>query len=197
MPDTPATPDPPPVAPDAAAAAGSSEQTAAERLTFFSDAVVAIAITILAIELPVPRGESAAELATALAGNVPSYLTFLLSFVVIARHWVTHHRVFRYVERTSTPVTWLNFGWLLLIVVIPFLTEVLDEGELNIVGFGLYAATQALQVLVFALIVLILGRRRAFTPGAPESLGRDVPVMSAVVAFGFLVGIPLSVSYTI
>jgi hypothetical protein len=63
---------------------------------FFSDAVVAIAITLLAIELPVPEGDSTASLLDSLGANSIAYLTFLISFLVIGAHWRSHHQVFRY-----------------------------------------------------------------------------------------------------
>jgi uncharacterized membrane protein len=170
---------------------GSTERDAAERLAFFSDAVVAIAITLLAIELRVPQGDSVAELAAGFAANWNQYLTFLISFAVIARHWTLHHRVFRYVGRASTGVIWLNMGWLLLIVVTPFLTRVIEEGHLDLARFGLYALAQSLQVCVFALIVAVVAHQRAFVPGTPEHLRRRGWVLSVVTGLGFLISIPL------
>jgi uncharacterized membrane protein len=59
----------------------------AERLVFFSDAVVTIAITLLALELPVPECATNSELFRALAGNRDEYLAFGVSFAVIWSHW--------------------------------------------------------------------------------------------------------------
>lgn len=170
---------------------GSLERGAAERLAFFSDAVVAIAITLLAIELQVPQGDSVAELTAGFAANWNQYLTFLISFAVIARHWTLHHRVFRYVGRASTGVIWLNMAWLLLIVVTPFLTRVIDEGPLDLARFGLYALAQSLQVGVFALMVALVAHQRAFVPGTPEHLRRRGWVLPVVTGIGFLASIPL------
>ena len=63
---------------------------------FFSDAVVAIAITLLAIELPVPESTTTSELLAALAEDSLAYLTFVISFLVVVAHCRAHHRVFRY-----------------------------------------------------------------------------------------------------
>src|SRR5918997_5982049 len=60
---------------------------AGERLTFFSDAVVAIAITLLALGLPVPEGGTAAEVLRSLADRRYEYLAFLVGFLVVAAHW--------------------------------------------------------------------------------------------------------------
>jgi uncharacterized membrane protein len=201
MPDAPGEPDlsavasPPsgiPAAEDYGAEDdGSTERGAAERLAFFSDAVVAIAITLLAIELRVPQGDSVAELAAGFAANWNQYLAFLISFAVIARHWTLHHRVFRYVGRASTGVIWLNMAWLLLIVVTPFLTRVIEEGHLGLARFGVYALAQSLQVGVFALMVALVAHQRAFVPGTPEHLRRRGWVIPVVAGIGFLTSVPL------
>lgn len=98
-------------------------------MTFFSDAVVAIAITLLAIDLPVPEGETSAEVLASVSASGFEYLAFLISFAVIARNWVAHHRVFRWVRRADGPIVWLNLLWLFLVVINPFLTRVLTEGR--------------------------------------------------------------------
>lgn len=69
---------------------------AVERLTFFADAVVAIAITLLALDLPVPTGSTNGDLWRSLRENFSDYLAFAISFVVIAARWNAHHRIFRY-----------------------------------------------------------------------------------------------------
>ena len=81
---------------------------AAERLVFFSDAVVAIAITLLALELPIPQGGSTGVLLNSLGTNSIAYLTFLISFLVVGAHWQAHHRVFRYLRWVDGTFVHLN-----------------------------------------------------------------------------------------
>ncbi|VVJ23864.1 protein of uncharacterised function DUF1211 [Amycolatopsis camponoti] len=85
---------------------------AAERLTFFSDAVVAIAITLLALELPLPEGATNAELLRSLGHHQSEYVSFLISFIVIAVHWRAHHRLFPFVTtvRGGAPATHRSSG---------------------------------------------------------------------------------------
>lgn len=81
-----------------------AEAKAADRVVFFSDAVIAIAITLLALALPVPDLKGTAtngQYWHALTAERSDYLTFLISFAVIGNHWVTHRRVFRYVRRVD------------------------------------------------------------------------------------------------
>ena len=112
---------------------------ATERLTFFSDAVVAIAITLLAIELPVPTGATTAEFLAVVHEETFEYVTFLISFVVIAAHWRIHHSLFRHVRRCDGVRCHLNMLWLLLIVLTPFFTSVLNganDDELTFLRFA-------------------------------------------------------------
>jgi uncharacterized membrane protein len=163
---------------------------AAERLTFFSDAVVAIAITLLAIELPVPSGATTAEFVASLGDGWFEYLAFLISFVVIASHWGAHHQVFRHVRRADPPLVGLNLFWLLLVVVTPFLTRILTEGEVHFVQFAMYAVAQATQMITFAAMIVVMNRRGWLGPAAPRSLTTRGWVGSLVGASGFLISLP-------
>lgn len=75
-----------------------AEGDAMDRLVFFSDAVFAIAMTLLIVELHVPE-VAGADLGPALLALVPGYLTFMLSFVVVGMVWMSHHRKFRVIVR--------------------------------------------------------------------------------------------------
>ena len=74
---------------------------ATERLIFFSDAVVAIAITLLAIDLPVPEEPNAAAFWASARHSTGHYVAFLISFFVIAAAWSNHHDAFRYTIRVD------------------------------------------------------------------------------------------------
>lgn len=166
-------------------------RAAAERLVFFSDAVVAIAITLLALELPVPNGDSTRLLLNSLGTDSIAYLTFLISFLVVGAHWQAHHRVFRYLRRVDGTFVHLNFAWLLIIIVTPFLTEIIREGDLNVARFGLYALAQALLLLVFGAMQGLARRRGMFADDTPEEIMGGSWPHSLLGAGGFLVSIPL------
>ncbi|HEX3309467.1 MAG TPA: TMEM175 family protein [Streptosporangiaceae bacterium] len=102
-----------------------AESRAADRLNLFSDAVVAIAITLLAIELPVPEGGTVPLFWESVRHNGSHYAAFLISFFVIAAAWRDHHDIFRYLTRVDSRLRMLNFGWLLMIVLNPFATRLL------------------------------------------------------------------------
>ncbi|WP_425956916.1 TMEM175 family protein [Xylanimonas sp. McL0601] len=121
-----------------------------DRLVLFTDAVTAIAVTLLILPLVDVVGESRAEGLTAVqvvTEHTSQIWTFLLSFVVIARFWLVHHRLFTHVRAYSTTLMWLNFGWLLVVVVLPFPTEIIGAYPSGRFTSGLYIAT----ILVLAL----------------------------------------------
>jgi uncharacterized membrane protein len=165
------------------------ERGAADRLLFFSDAVVAIAITLLAIDLPVPKGDELPVFLASLAAERTAYLSFLLSFGVIAWHWTAHHRVLRYLVSADRRMVFLEMGWLLFIVLTPFLTKAIEESA-GIGAFGLYALAQAAQLTLFSLLVHRASSTGRFVRGGPALTSAHGWVGAMVAAAGFLVSIP-------
>ena len=149
---------------------------AAERLTFFSDAVVAIAMTLLAIELPVPEGSTIKVFWASVEHDEGHYAAFLISFVVIAAAWRGHHELFQYAKRTDGRLVTLNTCWLLTIVLIPFATKLLIAGGQSLtthaLRFGFYALLQVLAVGRAVRDAAAHDRQRA---GRPAAIGDGPP----------------------
>jgi uncharacterized membrane protein len=167
---------------------------AAERLTFFADAVVAIAITLLALDLPVPEGGSNAEMLRSVGAQPlrDHYLAFLISFLVIAAHWSGHHRVFRYVTKLGGSLSRLTIYWLLMQVVTPFATRVLTGDGAFQVRFIFYAGVQAVAGLLFLLMLRDIRRHRLTRAETPPGMLADASLRTVTIAAAFLVSIPLS-----
>ena len=125
-----------------------------ERIVFFSDAVFAIAITLLALEIRLPSlPESAtnAQLRAALGALWPHYLSYMISFLAIGMMWIAHHRAFRQVHWYSDRLMLLNILFLMMIGFLPFPTAVIGEFG-NAVSTIFYAAAMAAAGLIFALL---------------------------------------------
>jgi uncharacterized membrane protein len=118
------------------------DQFQLERLAFFSDAVFAIAITLLIIEVRIPAGTSDSEtgLAQALVDLIPQYIGFFVSFFVIGRFWIGHHRVFGRLARVNDGLVWRNLLFLMTIAFMPFPTALVSHFVSTRVGVGAYAA---------------------------------------------------------
>ena len=97
------------------------------RVVAFSDGVIAIAITLLVLTLDVPNVPNG-DLAEALGDQWRQYLAFVLSFALIGRFWIVHHRAFT-LERFDGTLMVLNLIFLALIVVMPFATDLVAEYE--------------------------------------------------------------------
>jgi uncharacterized membrane protein len=171
------------------------EFAAAERLTFFSDAVVAIAITLLALELPVPQRGTSAEVLSWMYDRKMEYIAFFISFAVIGAHWLGHHAVFRWVRRLGGRVLRYNMLWLMIIVLLPYLTKLLTQSEDDgafLVRFGLYALAQAVSGLLFALMVRDMWRYGLFRPGVPTDAIDGAQMRSLMMAGVFAISIPIA-----
>ena len=103
-----------------------------ERFTFFSDGIFAICITLLIIEIKVPNREELniytdISLWHYLSHNSLKFLGFLISFGIIGHYWSVHHRIFGYAINYTMALVWLNLGFLLTVVLLPFSSGLLGE----------------------------------------------------------------------
>ena len=166
-----------------------------ERLIYFSDAVIAIAITLLALELPVPTGSvhGAAGVLGFLREHSAEYLAFLISFAAVAMQWLAHQRLFRYATGLAGSVVKWNLLWLLMIVVMPFATKLLtSDADAFRVQFTVYAAAQALAGLF--LLLAFSGLRRSGLVRAnasPDVIDNTTEWVTAVIVM-FVLSIPVA-----
>jgi uncharacterized membrane protein len=169
--------------PDVAAIAQKTEDNSLGRLLTLSDGVFAIAMTLLALDLTVPKLSghvTSAQLMHALAQNTDSYWSFLLSFYVIAIYWGGHRRLMRSVVVFNPNLVRDTVFLLLIVAALPFPTSVL--GKYGGTGFALalYGAFNALATL--ALILLTHDVRRC-DPGA---LNAETPADKLAAWTGWL-----------
>ena len=179
---------------DAVAERSDVELISAERLVFFSDAVVAIAITLLALVLPVPHGATTRAIFRAMWADREAYLAFLISFVVIANHWRFHHRLYRNMARLDRHIITLNMIWLLLIVVTPFATRVISgNGGLG-ARLTIYAVIQVATILTYLAMGRHIRGGHLLRPRAPEPTSRVDDAALLGVAATFAVSIPVALA---
>jgi uncharacterized membrane protein len=100
------------------------------RIEFFSDAVFAIAITLLILEIKVPLlhgAEVSRNLGAALLDLYPSYFGYVFSFLMIGIYWANHHRIFKLYLRGDDVLVLLNIFFLMCVAFLPFPAAVLAE----------------------------------------------------------------------
>jgi len=180
--------------PDAAGTNDEVELVAAERVVVFSDAVVAIAITLLALGLPPLTGKHNWDVWHSLLqhNHRDAYIAFLISFAVIGAHWRSHHRLFRSVARLDPPAIALNSVWLLMIIITPYATRVLSGDGGFGVRFGFYAAIQVITLVTFWLMSRHIRRGHLLRPGMPARVSAADDVVVLTLAATFALSIPLA-----
>lgn len=116
-----------------------------ERVVFFSDAVFAIAITLLVLEIKPPHLEQLNETAlrNGLLHLIPKFIGFVISFLVIGVMWIEHHRIFRFIKHYDGGLLWRNLLLLLTVSFVPFPTALFSEYYWSRTAFILYTASFA------------------------------------------------------
>ena len=182
----------PPVASPVSASRGYS----LDRLVFISDAVFAIAMTLLALDVRVPAGlalRTNDDLLTALGDLAPEVLAYVISFVVIGAFWLGHYRTFRVLTRSDGRLIWLNLAFLLCIALLPFPTSVVARaGGLSaavILYASLAGATGLLSALIWVYAASMAGLAR---PTVTAELARHITYMALTVPILFLLSIPIA-----
>ena len=136
------------------------------RLEAFSDGVIAILITIMVLELKVPRGEDFA----ALAPLIPVFLCYVLSFLYLGIYWNNHHHMLHTCNRVTGPILWANLHLLFWLSLIPFATGWMGENHFATAPTALYG----LVLLMAAIAYLTLQQRIIASQGSDSLLRRAV-----------------------
>jgi uncharacterized membrane protein len=118
------------------------------RLEAFSDGVIAVIITIMVLELKPPRDTSLASI----RGLAPEFLSYLLSFVVVAIMWVNHHHMMHAARRADARLLWSNNTLLFWMSLVPFVTAFMGNNSRDPRAVALYGVELTLCSLSFALL---------------------------------------------
>ena len=152
-----------------------------DRVSFFSDAIFAIAMTLLVVELHVPEGPASA-LPGALAAERPAIICFFIAFLVIGRYWLAHHRFFASLGSVDEGMIGLNLVYLAFVAFSPFPVSLISRHSDSPLSFAILALTMAaisgLEVVLLALAVRGGHLRRPLSPAARryEFFGASLPV---------------------
>jgi uncharacterized membrane protein len=140
------------------------------RLEAFSDGVIAIIITIMVLELKVPHGDSL----EALAGLLPVFLSYVLSFLYVGIYWNNHHHLLHACKRVSGGVLWANLHLLFWLSLLPFATGWLGENHFSSRPAALYGLVLLMAALAYWLLQLAIIRADGHDSVLRRALGRDL-----------------------
>ena len=141
-----------------------------ERLTAFSDGVIAIIITIMVLELKAPRENTL----RALAPLAPTFLAYALSFAYVAIYWNNHHHLFQATRRISGGILWANTHLLFWLSLVPFSTAWLSETQFARAPVALYGLSLLAPAIAYNILSRALIRTEALTPKVAEAIGADL-----------------------
>lgn len=130
------------------------------RLEAFTDGVVAIIITVMVLEIRVPRGASLA----ALQADVPVLLAYVLSYVNVGIFWNNHHHMLHVTERVDGKVLWANLGLLFWLSLVPFVIRWIDETGFTALPTAAYGI-----VLSCAAVSYNILQRQIIAVNGPDS----------------------------
>ena len=148
-----------------------------DRLLALSDGVVAIALTLLVLQLRVPAlpgdsANSASALAAALARGGDQLTAYVISFYVVAQFWLVHHRVFQHLAGQQEGLAWWNFAFLFTITIMPFTSDMLGEYSSNPLAVDIFALNLLLAALATQATAELGRRRGLMTPGSHSAARR-------------------------
>jgi uncharacterized membrane protein len=118
------------------------------RLEAFSDGVIAVIITIMVLELKPPRDTSLASL----RNLAPEFLSYLLSFLVVAIMWVNHHHMLHAARRADARLLWSNNALLFWMSLVPFVTAYMGDHSRDPRAVALYGVVLSLCSVSFAVL---------------------------------------------
>jgi len=122
------------------------------RLEAFSDGVIAIIITIMVLEMKVPHGDSPQSLLPL----VPTFLSYVLSFLYVGIYWNNHHHMLHSSQRISGRVLWANLHLLFWLSLFPFATGWMGENHFSALPSALYGMVLLMAALAYWCLQLTL-----------------------------------------
>jgi len=141
-----------------------------ERLTAFTDGVLAIIVTIMVLEMRPPHGASLHDLAELW----PVFISYVLSFVYIGIYWNNHHHFFQLVEEVDGAVLWANLHLLFWLSLIPFATTWMGENHFAPTPTALYGVSLFMPAVAWVVMQAVIIRQQGLDSPLRRALGRDL-----------------------
>ena len=164
---------------------GGSLEMGTARTEAFSDGVMAVIITIMALELRAPEGATL----EAVRGRLPGLLVYLLSFVIIGIYWNNHHHLLRAAERVSGAAMWANLFLLFCLSLIPVQTEWLRDEYRHPLPAAAYGAVALAAGFGYAILARALIRANGPDSAVAAAIGSDRKGYASLALYAAGVGL--------
>jgi TMEM175 potassium channel family protein len=168
------------------------------RLEAFSDGVIAVAITLLVLNIRVPSPDQHAHLADALARQWPAYAAYATSFITIGIIWINHHAMIGRLRQPDHTILMLNLLLLLWIVVLPFATDLmatyLKQGQGETLAAAIYAGSLLMMSITFAALNrhILFPKSHLLSVSLPEEQRREILTRGVVGVIPYAVATALA-----
>jgi len=162
------------------------------RLEAFSDGVIAIIITIMVLELKVPRGSDLA----ALGQVIPVFLSYVLSFVFIGIYWNNHHHMLHAVRKVNGQILWANLHLLFWLSLVPFVTRWIGENHFAATPVAIYGLVLLMSGLAYFLLSRVLIAHHGKDSALAIALGKDYKGRTSLVLYAIAVPLSFANSWT-
>ena len=141
-----------------------------DRLTAFTDGVLAVIITIMVLEMRPPHGTDL----HALLGMAPVFLSYVLSFIYVGIYWNNHHHFFQLVEKVDGAVLWANLHLLFWLSTIPFSTAWMGENHFAPLPTAVYGCSLLASAIAWYLMQTVIIRLQGSNSPLRQAIGRDL-----------------------
>lgn len=149
------------------------------RIEAFSDAVFAIILTIMVLELKVPHGTDVA----ALRPLLPAFLSYVLSFIFLGIYWNNHHHMLQAVTHISGPVLWANLHLLFWLSLIPFVTGWMGENHFAAWPVALYGAVLFFAACAYTILQRSLLAQEGKNRTLALAVGKDLKGKASIALY--------------
>jgi uncharacterized membrane protein len=156
-----------------------------ERLTAFTDGVVAIIITIMVLELKVPHGTTLADLVPML----PVFLGYVLSFVYVGIYWNNHHHMLTLATSVTGPILWANLHLLFWLSMVPLASAWMGENHLSTAPVAFYGGVLIMNAIAYTILMTLLVRHEGADSPLAEAMGHDFKGRISLAIYAAAIGL--------
>jgi uncharacterized membrane protein len=149
------------------------------RLEAFSDGVIAVIITIMVLEMKVPRGADPA----ALWPLLPVFLSYVLSFIYIGIYWNNHHHMLHATRRVNGAILWANLHLLFWLSLAPFVTGWMGENNFAPTPTGVYGVVQLMAGIAYWILQRTIIAEQGHTSVLAAAVGNDLKGKMSLVCY--------------